>query len=491
MAATGVDRASAEIISDQPGPARWVGVVVGALLFAGGAPMPLLPLADLGIRTAAAEAAGNDFADVVARVKPAVVGVRAIVTLPMDEQPASLPLSPKGFGLPKEKKPGELPHPRAATSQGSGFFVSADGYIVTTNHVIENSHHIEITTDDDKTYPARIAGRDPKTDLALLKVDTGNAFPFVGFAHHAPQVGESVIAIGYPFGLGGTVTAGIVSARARDIKMGAYNEFLQIDAPVNRGNSGGPSFDRRGDVIGVNSAIFSPSGGSIGIGFAIPADTVEGVVQALKERGAVVRGWIGVAIQPLTDEIAEGLDAKGRRGALVVDAQAGDPAAKAGIGSGDIITAIDGKTVKDDRDLTAIVSAMVPGAVAQVTVIRRGEEKMLPITLGVTPGAAEDAVAQAPMPVAASNDPANLGLTLAPGDRLSGGVVVTDVDPGGTGAARGFAVGDVILEVAREAVRTPKDVQNALSGARNRGARFAVARVKSGDTQSFIAIPLG
>ncbi|MBV8834937.1 MAG: trypsin-like peptidase domain-containing protein, partial [Alphaproteobacteria bacterium] len=243
MARASTDRggSSAKTIPDQSSKHRWIGLALCALLCA---PVAMVsPAAWSGIDRAAAESAGIDFSAVVARVKPAVVGVRAIVTLPMDERPASLPLSPKGLGLPKEKKPGELPqHPHAATSQGSGFFVSADGYIVTTNHVIENSHHIEITTDDDKTYPARIAGRDPKTDLALLKVDTGNAFPFVGFAHHAPQAGEAVIAIGYPFGLGGTVTAGIVSARARDIKMGAYNDFLQIDAPVNRGNSGGPSF---------------------------------------------------------------------------------------------------------------------------------------------------------------------------------------------------------------------------------------------------------
>src|SRR5262249_31360883 len=217
------------------------------------------------------------------------------------------------------------------TGQGSGFFISADGYAVTNNHVVDKAETVEVATDDGHTYSAKVIGADPRTDIALIKVDGRSDFPHVRFAEHAPRIGDWVLGVGNPFGLGGTVPAGIVSARGRDIGAGPYDDFIQIDAPVNRGNSGGPTFDVDGSVIGVNTAIFSPSGGSVGIAFAIPAETVKAVVTQLKEHGSVTRGWIGVQIQPVTAEIAETLNLKAAQGALVAEPQADGPAAKAGI----------------------------------------------------------------------------------------------------------------------------------------------------------------
>ena len=261
------------------------------------------------------------FEAIVDRVKPAVFGIRAKVTgerkmsegflPPLGEQP--------GPGQGPEAMPKEQQAPRAATSQGSGFFISPDGYAITARHVIEHGTSIEIETDDGTTYPAKLVGSDPQSDIALLKVEGGGGFRFVEIADEAPRIGEWVIAVGNPFGLGGTVTAGIVSARAREIGPDNYTDFIQIDAPVNQGNSGGPTFDVAGKVIGVNSAIVTPSGGSVGIGFAIPAETVKAVAAQLKDKGTVVRGWIGVRIQPVTPEIAEGLDLKAAQGALVTD----------------------------------------------------------------------------------------------------------------------------------------------------------------------------
>src|SRR5262249_53520784 len=221
--------------------------------------------------------------------------------------------------------------PRVASSLGSGFFISADGYAVTTNRLVERVKSIEVTTDDGASHPAKLVGADPKTDLALLKVEGMDKVPFVRLADRAPRIGEWVLAVGNPFGLGGTVTAGIVSARPRDLKMGTYNDFLQIDASINQGNSGGPTFDREGNVIGVNNAIFSPTGGSIGIGFAIPADTVKTVIGQLKDKGKVSRGWLGITIRAVSDEVALSLDGKAAQGAVVVEPQPGGPAAKAGI----------------------------------------------------------------------------------------------------------------------------------------------------------------
>ena len=230
-------------------------------------------------------------------------------------------------------------------AQGSGFFITADGYLVTNNHVVEHATDVQVVTDDGTVLPAKVIGTDKKTDLALLKVTKPGTYPFVHWAEKAPRVGDWVIAVGNPFGLGGTVTAGIVSARGRDIGAGPYDDFLQIDAPVNRGNSGGPTFNANGNVVGVNTAIFSPSGGSVGIGFAIPSEVAQTVIHDLMTKGSVARGWIGVQIQPVTDEIAESLGLKSSKGALVAEAQPSGPASAAGIKSGDVILGVDGKPV--------------------------------------------------------------------------------------------------------------------------------------------------
>ena len=246
-------------------------------------------------------------------------------------------------GMPQAKPRGR----QNMTGEGSGFFISADGYAVTNNHVVDGAKTVQVTTDDGAVYKAKVVGTDAKTDLALIKVESGKSFPFVKFADREPRIGDWVVAVGNPFGLGGTVTAGIVSARGRDIGAGPYNDYIQIDAPINKGNSGGPTFNMEGNVIGVNTAIFSPSGGSVGIGFDIPAEAAKMVVAQLKERGYVDRAWLGVQVQPVTAEIADSLGLKKAEGALVADPQADSPAAKAGVAAGDVITAIDGAAIKD------------------------------------------------------------------------------------------------------------------------------------------------
>ena len=308
-----------------------------------------------------------------------------------------------------------------------------------------------------------------------------------------PRIGDWVVAVGNPFGLGGTVTAGIVSARGRDIGEGPYDDFIQIDAAVNKGNSGGPTFDVDGNVIGVNTAIFSPSGGSVGIAFDIPAETVRSVVVQLKDKGMVSRGWIGVQIQPVTADIAENLGLKGTEGALVAEPQAGGPAAKAGILSGDVITAVNGRAVKDARDLAKQIGAMAPGTAAKLALWRKGEEKNVSLTLAELPKERE---ARAAMPDATptGSDVPKLGLTLAPAGQVAGrgsdGVVVTNVDPNGVASEHGFKTGDIILEVGGKKVATPVDVRNAIGDAQKDGKRTVLMRMKSDDATKFVAIPL-
>ena len=444
------------------------------------------------------------FADIVAKVKPAVVSVRvkvdggsATTGLGDNQIPPGLREFFHRFGMPGVPN---VPHDghHIIMGQGSGFFISADGYAVTNNHVVEKAESVTVTTDDGKAHKAKVIGTDPRTDLALIKVE-GGPFPYVKLADKTPRIGDWVLAVGNPFGLGGTVTAGIVSARGRDIGASPYDDFIQIDAPVNKGNSGGPAFDVDGNVIGVNTAIFSPSGGSVGIAFAIPADTVKSVISQLRAHGMVTRGWIGVQIQPVTKDIADSLGLKKAEGALVAQPQADSPAEKAGIVAGDVITAVNGKDVKDARDLAKKIGSMSPDTTVKLSVIHKGSEKTISLSLGKMPKKVEEASAGSGNDQNQDKDGnielGKLGLTLAPADRVAGagkeGVVVTDVDSSGTAAEHGFSTGDVILEVAGKSVSTPADVRKAIASVRSEGKRTVLMRVKKTDGTRFVALPVG
>ena len=458
------------------------------------------------------------FADIVERVKPSVISVRVKMTEKLakddgggnDDSPFQ-PGSPmerffKRFGGPDGLPPG-MRGPRGGgrggqvTGQGSGFFISADGYAVTNNHVVDNADKVEVTTDDGQVHTAKVIGTDPRTDIALIKVDNdGKSFPFAKLSESKPRIGDWVLAVGNPFGLGGTVTAGIVSASGRDIGNGPYDDFIQIDAPVNKGNSGGPAFDVSGEVMGVNTAIYSPSGGSVGIAFSIPASTVKTVIAQLKDKGSVSRGWIGVQIQPVTPEIADSLGLKKAEGALVAEPQPDGPAAKAGIKSGDVITAVNGTPVKDARELARTIGGFAPGNAVKINVLSNGKDKTLDLTLGQLPNAQQEAKADNDN----NGDRASprgdvaiprLGLSLAPSSTVAGagkdGVVVTEVDPKSAAADRGFKEGDVILEVGGKTVASAGDVREAITAARSDSKNSVLMRVRSGGSSRFVAVPIG
>jgi serine protease Do len=446
------------------------------------------------------------FADVVDHVRGAVVSVKVKTTETADsgdelETPHIVPGDPlerffKHFGEDGGKRFGEEGghhvKPHVIQAQGSGFIISPDGFMVTNNHVVENATEVSVTLDDGKTVPATIVGTDKKTDLALLKIKQGDPYQYVEFAKTTPRVGEWVITVGNPFGLGGTVTAGIVSARGRDIGAGPYDDFLQIDAPVNRGNSGGPSFNGQGQVVGVNTAIFSPSGGSVGIGFAIPADTAQNVIASLKDKGTVARGWIGVQIQPVTAEIADSLGLKSNKGALVAEAQPDSPASAAGIKSGDVILGIDGDRIDGPRDLARKVAALGPGKKADLIYWHDGSEKTTSVKLGSLPDDKE-ALAH-PGTHQDKGSFSGLGLTLAPAASVQGagnhGVVVADLDPDGVAAQNGLQVGDLILEAGGHAVNQPADVKAALAEAKKENRKAVLLRVKGSEGTHFVAIAI-
>jgi serine protease Do len=447
------------------------------------------------------------FADIVDHVRDAVVSVKVKITETADASDSegddndASPMPHFAPGDPLErffKRFGEqgLPHqfgqarPHTAQAQGSGFIISSDGYVVTNNHVVEKATDVTLTTDEGKTLHAKVVGTDKKTDLAVLKISDSGSYPHVKFASATPRVGDWVIAVGNPFGLGGTVTAGIVSARGRDIGAGPYDDFLQIDAPVNRGNSGGPTFNTQGEVVGVNTAIFSPSGGSVGIGFAIPAETAQTIIATLKDKGSVSRGWIGVQIQPVTDEIAESMGLKSNKGALVAETQDNSPAKEAGIKSGDVILGINGERVDGPRDLAKRVAALGPDKKADLLYWRDGAEKTLSVKLGSLP---DDKQANAKPAALTDNSALNgLGLKLAPASAVQGagseGVVVADIDPDGAAAQKGLRVGDVILEAGGRSVNKPSEISQIIADAKKEGRKAVLLRVKSGEGTRFVAI---
>ncbi len=491
--------------------------VIGAAVAFGGPLNHAITPAWSATQTTQAQNGPPGFADLVEKVKPAVISVRVRMDQSADVGPQAenddeQPNLPEQFrnspferffrrfgddGPMGQRGPrGHMQRHQVITGVGSGFFISADGYAVTNNHVVDHAKSVEVKTDDGKTYTAKVVGTDPKTDLALIKVDGKSDFAFVNFEDSKARVGDWVVAVGNPYGLGGTVTAGIISASGRDIGSGPYDDYLQIDAPINKGNSGGPTFDMNGNVIGVNTAIYSPSGGSVGIGFDIPAQTAKLVVAQLKDKGSVTRGYIGVQVQPVTQDIADSLGLKTASGALVAEPQADGPAAKAGIKAGDVITSVNGTTVKDSRDLARQISEMAPGSTAKLDVMRNGEQKTVSVTLEKMPNQKQaNANTGENEEGGAASSTAHLGITVAPASGVAGagdkGVVITAVDPDGPAAEHGLQSGDVILDVAGKSVGTPNELRQALTDAKSKGKHDVLMRVKSADNTHFVAMPIG
>jgi len=455
-------------------------------------------------------AAPADFSDVVRTVSPAVVSVQ----VKQAAEPRMMNFGGRdGFedffkGLPDghpfqkffrdfggrgDNGREQRRQPRQyGLSQGSGFFISEDGYVVTNHHVIDKGTEFTVIDQKGDEYQATLIGADKRTDLALLKVESDKDFTYVDFADDAPEVGEWTVAIGNPFGLGGSVTAGIVSARGRDIGAGPYDDFIQIDAPVNRGNSGGPAFNMHGEVIGVNAAIFSPSGGNVGIAFAIPASTAQDVIMELKDDGTVVRGWLGVQIQNVTGDIAESLGLEEARGAIVAVAQENSPAQKAGLRSGDTILAVNGTEVDGPRDLSKIIAAFEPDTTVDITVWRDGEKQDIDVTLGRLQEQDQVASVQ-PGQVDSKTSLDDLGLVLTTKSEagMEGkGVVVAEIDPDSPAAEKRLSVGDVILEVAGTEVNSPDDVLKALDKAEKDGRKAVLFRVETNNTTRFVALPM-
>jgi len=483
---------------------RLFGAAAAVALLAAGSSVALPPAAHAEALAPQAASGPASFADVVERVKGAVVAikVKAVETqgfAGLGDGEEGQELSPddpfndflKRFG--EGRGGGGAPHKHVTQSQGSGFVISADGYVVTNNHVVEHAKEVEVTFDNGKTLPAKVIGTDKRTDLALIKVSDGGNLPFVEWSTNAPRVGDWVIAVGNPFGLGGTVTAGIVSARGRDIQAGPYDDFLQIDAPVNRGNSGGPTFDERGGVVGVNTAIYSPSGGSVGIGFAIPAEVAKDVVVALKEKGTVTRGWIGVQIQSVSQDIADSLGLKSTKGALVASPQKGGPAETAGLKSGDVIVSVNGDKVEGPRELSRKIAALGPGKSVDLIYLRGGSEKSVNLKLGTLP--AEKDIRADLGGEEKGGSLSALGIEVMPASQVRGGaagaegLLITSVDPEGTGAQKGLRRGDTILEAGGKAIDARADLIQVFDAARKEGRKAVLLRVKSAEGTRFVALP--
>jgi len=469
-----------------PLPARWL------------VALPLLLAAVMLATAAQARTPPDSFADLVDRLLPTVVNISTTQTVAQGQGSEEF----EEFFREFFERRGERPQPRRQNSLGSGFIIDSSGYIVTNHHVIAEADEISVRLADDTTLEATLVGSDEKTDLALLKVESDKPLPATKWGRsQKARIGDWVIAIGNPFGLGGTVTAGIVSARQRDINAGPYDDFIQTDAAINRGNSGGPMFNLEGEVIGINSAIFSPSGGSIGIGFAIPSALARNIIEQLRDSGTVRRGWLGVRIQNVTDELAEGLRLDRARGALVASVTEGGPAEAAGVQQGDVILEFNGREVPKYRNLSRMVAETGVGKDVEVVVWRKGAEVTLKIQLGELDD--EQLAALPPdVGVTESGEVSALGLKLATItpelrerfqlDEKTEGVVITEVAEGGSAAEKSLGPGDVIVEIDLEEVRSPADVSDKVEKAKDEGYRVVtllVFRQGKGDFE-WIAVRL-
>ncbi len=454
---------------------------------------------------ARAGTAPETFADLAEKLLPAVVNIST--TQVVEGHPGiDVPMVPPGSPFEEFfKEFFEKNQPRGrqrrATSLGSGFIIDEKGYVVTNNHVIQDADEITVVLHDETRLKAKVVGRDSKTDIAILKVEPAGKLTAVDFGDSDKmRIGDWLIAIGNPFGFGGTVTTGIVSARGRDINAGPYDDFLQTDAPINRGNSGGPMFNLDGEVIGIATAIFSPSGGSVGIGFAIPSNSAEPVIRQLMEHGEVRRGWLGVRIQTVTEEIAETLGLKEPIGALVASVIPDGPAEKAGIKAGDVIVEFNGKTVGQMRKLPRIVADTEVGNPVPVKLWRDNGEVSVKVKIGVLEETEEEVAAktteeETPGGTTSIED---LGLTVARIDsRLreqydleddTKGVVVTEVDPAGPAAAKGIRDGDVIVEISQDEVNAPSDVAERIKEAREAGRRLVLLLIEGEGGLRFVTV---
>ena len=483
---------------------------IGARIVGGAAAAAMLGLALSNPSYAAPPP--ESFADLAAKVSPAVVNISSThVQSQQDGQgPGQLPFDvPEGSPFEHFFKPfldqqrEQNKRPRKVTSLGSGFIIDASGYVVTNNHVVDGAKDIEVTLTDGSEYPAEVIGTDAKTDLALLKVEAKTPLPYVSFGDSDKmRIGDWVMAVGNPFGLGGTVTAGIVSARGRDIHEGPYDDFLQIDAAINQGNSGGPAFSTDGSVIGINTAIFSPSGGSVGIGFAIPSNLAKPIIAELKEQGHIDRGWLGVAIQPLTPDLAQGMGLEADKGALIASVQDDSPAAAAGLKSGDVVVRFGDREIESPKDLSRVVAETASGATVPVKIWRDGSEHTVEVKIAEMK---QEVVASASQTgdesgSAASDTVDQLGATLAPVNDLTRqqfglsrdakGVVIADLEQDSALAEQGVRPGDVIERVNDRKIANPADVAAALHEAQADKRSVAVMLIESEGNDRFVAVQI-
>ncbi len=438
-----------------------------------------------------------DFADLVAQVKPAVVSITVKLDMEqMADETSADEAGPRSFPMPHSGHPHEG-RPQGAEARGSGFIIDAEGTVVTNNHVVEHAKSISVAMDDGTELPAKLIGRDPRTDVAVLRVDAGHKLPFIVLGDSdTVRPGEWVVAMGNPFGLGGTVTAGIVSARGRDIGAGPYDSFLQVDAPINQGNSGGPLFTQDGKVVGMNTAILSPTGGSIGIGFAIPANMVKTVVADLEKDGHVARGYLGVTAQPVTAEMSKALHLPHGGGALVAAVEPGSPAAKAGLVPGDVIDQVEGKPVATPRDLAVDVAAVKPGDTTKLEYVRDGEKQTASIAVGELPNEKTADRGQA----GPEEHQGKVGLALAPiSPEMRGkldlpegtkGAIVAAVRPGSPAEAAGIEAGDVVLSVGTKPVASPEEAVRAIRAASKTKDGTLALRIFRDGQASFIAVDM-